>query len=397
MKKFLCLVLTLCIFAGVFTFVGCDMLGGGNDDPATVMNVSLNPEVEFVLDGNGKVITVNALNEEGNLIISAEEFEKIEGKTAEEAAQLFVQVCTDTGYLVSGSVMVEENEIKISISGDETAAEKLFNDVKAKVDTYLSEENITATLQKAAEISQEELQELVAECAPYLEEAEIKAMEYKELLAQLAESRKETAEYYSQELKTAYYEAKAHALDKAKFEVLKTKLSEGQAATLSNFAASYNKLSEGLENARKKWLVDEDSLYQKALAAVRTAKINYLKYLSEVSEEYEEEFPKAVENKLNELYGILHDAEQALVQAGETANSMFALTQTMLNTAYSEITIFIAGIDTDEFVDEIAEKQTSAANEFFTSFESNYASAKQSAQNAWTQMDAALRAPSSNN
>lgn len=396
MKKILCLVLTLCVLASLFAFVGCDL--GGNSDPATVMNVSLNPEVEFVLDGNGKVITVNALNEEGNLVISAEEFEKIEGKTAEEAAKLFVQVCTDTGYLVSGSLKVENNNVEISISGDATAAKELFDDVKAKVDSYLSEENITATLTQAAAITQEELQKLVEECAPYLEETEIKAMEYKELLAEIAESRKETAEYYSQELKTAYYEAKAHALDKAKYDVLKTKLSGKQAETLSDLTAKYENYSAGLEEARKKWLVDETSDYQKALAAVRTAKTNYLNYLNEVSEsDYADGIPTAVQEHLNGLKDLLNTAEQLLVTAGETANGVFTLTQSLLNTTYSYITTFIAGINVDEFVDEIAEKQTTAADEFFTAFETNYASAKQSAQDAWSQMDAALRAPATNN
>ena len=45
-----------------------------------VMNMSINPSVEFVLDEEDKVITANALNEEGNLIIGAEDFV---GKTAE--------------------------------------------------------------------------------------------------------------------------------------------------------------------------------------------------------------------------------------------------------------------------------------------------------------------------
>ena len=39
-----------------------------------VMNISINPSVEFVLDEEDKVISVNALNEEGNLIIGAETF-----------------------------------------------------------------------------------------------------------------------------------------------------------------------------------------------------------------------------------------------------------------------------------------------------------------------------------
>lgn len=106
------------------------------------MNVSLNPQVEFVLDADNKVVTVNALNEEGNLIAGAEVFV---GKTAEEAAK------------------------------------ELFDDVKQSVQKYLGESGITATFTQAAAITEETIEKLVAECAPYLEAAEIKAMEYGEL------------------------------------------------------------------------------------------------------------------------------------------------------------------------------------------------------------------------
>jgi hypothetical protein len=99
---------------GLGAFVGCG--DKGKADEKTIMNVSLNPEVEFVLDSNNKVVSVNALNEEGNLVISAEAFENVEGKSAEEAAQLFVKVSAETGFLVSGTASDGENEVEIVVA-----------------------------------------------------------------------------------------------------------------------------------------------------------------------------------------------------------------------------------------------------------------------------------------
>ena len=48
-------------------------------------------------------------------------------------------------------------------------------------------------------------------------------MEYEALVNEIVKSRKETREMYSQELKNAYYEAKAFALEQAKLETLKSK------------------------------------------------------------------------------------------------------------------------------------------------------------------------------
>ena len=66
MKKLTSLLIVLVLVVGaVFALTACDQTD--KDAPTTVMNVSLNPEVEFVLDGHGKVVTVNALNEDGSV------------------------------------------------------------------------------------------------------------------------------------------------------------------------------------------------------------------------------------------------------------------------------------------------------------------------------------------
>ena len=268
---------------GAFSLTACDTANSGNEGNGvdkTVMNVSLNPAVEFVLDANDKVVSVNALNEEGNLIISAAAFE---GKDAKTAVNLFIEVSAETGFLVSGNAAEEDNEIDISFSGDQEAAEKLFNDVKKAADAKFEEFAIKAKIELKEGISQEELQELVAACAPYLEAVEIEAMEYAELVEELYESRKETAEFYSQELKKAYYEAKAHAMNHAKLDVLKEKIS-GEFALLVETAYNfYTQAVNTLEEQRYNLLVSEDSQYQKALAEFRSAKTAYLNYRNEVA------------------------------------------------------------------------------------------------------------------
>lgn len=143
-------------------------------DEKKIMNVALNPKVEFVLDKDDNVVSVNALNEEGNLIISGEVFV---GKSAEEAVKLFVEISKETGFLVTGKVSAGENEISISLSGDDKAAQALYNDVKATVSEYLTQENVTATIGYAAQLSEAYLQELVEKCAPYVDAAK---MEYAE-------------------------------------------------------------------------------------------------------------------------------------------------------------------------------------------------------------------------
>ena len=160
MKK---MVATFCAVLTCAT--GVCMMGSCGDKTAeaekTVMNVSLNPSVEFVLNGKNKVVSVNALNEEGNLVVSAENFI---GKDMDVAVTLFVEVSKETGFLVSGNAQVANNAINVSFSGDAEQATELYNKVSAKVGEYLSKEKITATVQQAAAITEEKVEALETEC-----------------------------------------------------------------------------------------------------------------------------------------------------------------------------------------------------------------------------------------
>ena len=365
------------------------LVGCGEADGVRIMNVSLNPEVEFILDANNKVVSVNALNEEGNLIISAEAFV---GKSAEDAARLFVEVSKETGFIVSGV----SGDLEISFSGDATEAEALFNSVKAKGEEYLNANNLTAYIEKAEAITKAELEELYAEAAPYLEEAEIRAMEYAELVRELANERRETAEFYSQELKRAYYEAKAAVMEGAKLEAVKVAAGIDSLTALAFDAAygAYSVAADALEDARNSLLVDENGIYQRALAAFRAAKVEYLNYRAYVASLDESAITSAISAQLESLESVLDNAESALISAGESANNTISGLKAQLKSAYDAVTACIESFSAKatRYAGEIAAKREAAQNAFFTEFESGYASAITTAKNEWNAMKAALLA-----
>ncbi len=390
MKKMAILCAALMLATSAVGFVGCNNTETEVKEKK-VMNLSLNPEVEFVLDEENKVVSVNALNEEGNLIVGAEVFV---GKTAEEAATLFVEVSKETGFLITGKVNAGENELNISFSGDTDASKALYDDVKGKVEEYLSEEQITATIEQAAAITEEKLETLVAECAPYLEEAEIKALEYKELLEKLEESRKETAEFHSQELKNAYYEAKAFAMEQAELQAVKTQENiTGMSAIAFDAAYSiYTGAVETLENLRMTTLVNEDSVYQLALKAFREAKADYLNYRNYVASLEEGEVTTEMTERLAQYDTFVEQTETALLQAGVDANAALDSAKATLKTAYESVVALIGeySAKVSEHAATIATKQQEAQTTFFNDFESDYAAAITAAKNNWNAMKTEL-------
>ena len=138
-KRLISLLLLLTLALSATALTSCKDKGSDvmpEKDSVTRMTVDINPSVEFMIDDQNKIISVTALNDDGSILIAGEAFI---GKTPEEATELVVKLATDTGYLVQGNVEADENTVKISVSGNSEYAEKLKNDITAKVDeTVLS-------------------------------------------------------------------------------------------------------------------------------------------------------------------------------------------------------------------------------------------------------------------
>ena len=393
MKKLmttLSMVLALGLGTGFLT--SCGVTDSGNTETnkqEKVMNLSLNPQVEFVLREDDKVITVNALNEEGNLIISAEAFENIEGKTAEEAAKLFVQVSTDTGYLVQGSAAAGDNQISISFSGDQEVAEDLYEEVEGKMKEYLESVDVTVNIQMSEEIKMEHLKALLAVCEPNLDTSE---MTYEQLVDALEQSRKETAEFYSQQLKNAYYEAKEFAMQMAELETLRGHLNTIQQLAFDVMTQAYEKAVELIEKTRMELLVDEDSLYQRALGYFRELKVTYLKTRNEFSIGDATVTVEITEEELAKMKAKVEEAETAFIQAAEEANKSLDTLKGKVTESYNMAIEKLNeySVKVDDYLVEISTQQKEKQTEFFTAFETNYKTYIEGAEKQWTDMETEL-------
>jgi gas vesicle protein len=212
------------------------------------------------------------------------------------------------------------------------------------------------------------------EVKPYLTEAEVKAKEYKEIVRELAEERKETAKMYSQEVKEAYYEAKAFALEQAELETLKGKLSElgKQAVNITNDA--YVTLVEQLESTRYNLLVKEDGVYQKALTAFYKAKADYVNYRNYVAGLEESEATTAILERLDSLKSIVDRAETALLNAKESANNTIDGIKESLTKAHKTVinAIETFSVKASDYLTEISAAKKDAIEKFTADFENEY-------------------------
>lgn len=384
------LSVALAVGTGVL-LTGC---GGSEKDAAARMQVDINPSVEFILDADNKVLSVTALNDDGSLIIAGEAFV---GKTAEEAVEMMVSISTDAGYLVKGELTAERDAITISITGDDAAAQELYEDVKAEIDGFLEESGIYAVVEQGEELKLEALRELVMKADPSVTEEEVAKMNEEQLINALKISRIETAQLITEELREAYNVAKEYDLRFAERQATKDVI-DGLGSAYESFLNLYSKALDSyqetiaaVEQARYDNFVDVGSQYQKALAEVREQKDRVLAQRKEVAQLSEGPAKEAAEAALDAEEAALMFKEDALNIAGSAANAAFDLVLGAMKTA-ENVLIELEKTFPEEIktaLTESAQKTQDAMNEVkdkaFAKFEEAH---KEDIENALAELEA---------
>lgn len=317
MKKFITLCLSLILASLlILPLAGCSQTDGEN----RMMTVELNPQVEFLLDANDKVVTVNAINDEGNYVIAKADFV---GLTAEEAVNAFLKISVEDGFLLEGEINAGDNNLKISVSGDD--AQKLYDDVAKKAQEYIdSIENINVNFTFNT-ITKEELEALVQDCMRELNVEEIQAKTQEELLKLLESSRQKTEDLLSQELKDCYYAERALEIKQAQLnayiEAVKAQDNLGVvSATLTAVQAQFNNV----------------------LSLVNDYKAQYKQYFLDTTSEYYTKMQECLTAKKELLEARLEHASEETLKALETA---YANTMTAMETCKNFATAQVKTVD----------------------------------------------------
>lgn len=347
MKKITALLLTLVLaFAVCMPLTACS----GDNKESKVMTVELNPQVEFILDGDNKVVTVNAMNDEGNYVIAKANFV---GKTADEAVNAFLNVSVEDGFLLEGEVKAGENNVKISVSGDD--AQKLYDDVTKKAQDYIAslpEVNVNVNFNFQT-ISKEDLETLVTDCMRELDVDNVKAKTQEELLKLLEESRKETENLKSQELKDYYYAERALEIREAQLnayiDAIKAQDTLGVvSAALTAAQAQLNNVLSAINNYKevyKEKFLDTTSDYYLKMQQVISAKKELLQArLEGASEETLAAFDSAYQSALKVLESAKQFATNSLNTINATIDSTLSTAKSAIDAIVSTLNITISDL-----------------------------------------------------
>lgn len=275
-KKILSIALALLTLVCVLSLSAC-----GKKAPKgtlTRITVDVNPSIELMVDDQNKVVSATALNDDGSILIAGE---ALVGMNAEDAAELVVSLAAKTGYIVKGSASADENEVKISVSGNTRYAKNLLSKIEKNISSFMKKNGIKGKVEKVEAAKLEALRKIALSTSLYTEK-ELAKMEEDQLYRVISAGRIETALLLTEEMREAYYEAKAHKIAFAEREETANVIKAlGGMNTLVYTAYksaldTYSKAITAIDEFRYETFVSPESEYQKSLVKLRESKAELL-------------------------------------------------------------------------------------------------------------------------
>lgn len=147
MKK-IGLILAIVLVAALTcsAFVGCAQ--ANDENGKTYVSVDINPSVNMVIDENGCVESVEAANEDAQVMLYGE---VLVGKTAEEAFSLIANLAVECGYLTEENSGVSVNVVAGNGSAD--VETKIGNIVQTAFEAEAEKANISVNINTGANFS----------------------------------------------------------------------------------------------------------------------------------------------------------------------------------------------------------------------------------------------------
>ncbi len=300
-------VLAVILIAAIILLV---VLGNKNSEPKAVMEMSTNPSVQVVLDGNDKVIAEVALNADGEQLLANVSFM---GLKAEVAAEKFAQIANEMDKINNSTTSTptadKATTVNINISAESTADyQDLAKKAKDAVNKYFSENGVFAgAVTKVNSDIKSALSTMGANAKDYANKTTAELLEYAKTTANdLDKIALETRSQLSTKFDALYntiLKAADSAMELAKsaYESAPETLKAGLKDAYDDAVETYNKAKAELDKQYKEFVAELQETSKKILETIKTtAKTTYDATL------------QAVQERINNFKKLTADQQKAM-------------------------------------------------------------------------------------
>lgn len=162
-NKIISIVLVVVLLTG--GIIVASILNKKNETPASTVVLSLNPEIQLVLNGSDKVVSVNYLNDDGEILMYNQ---KLEGKSIEQVAKLFTELSIKAGYVNCNSTADDNgtNVVEYEVTSEnDGATARIEQKLKIQINKVFKEQLIYGKARSLANQSYDSLLEKYTDIA----------------------------------------------------------------------------------------------------------------------------------------------------------------------------------------------------------------------------------------
>lgn len=384
-RKIVSIALALLLLLSSVFLSSCEAFETPPDpDSGEFSRITVEPNclIEILSDENGRTLAVSPLDDEAGVLLAGED--SFVGLTVEQAIERIINLAAETGYLIHGETGEKENTVRLSVSGNSSYSEELYESARKKVSGVMVSHGINGKVERVESIDTKALRDLIQANTLLIKE-DLEGLSDEELYQALAQGRSETASLLTQDLRDAYLQAKKNEMARAeKEETAKiiASLGDEHKETLDSYTAAlerYEAAAAAVEQYRYEMLVDPDSVYQAALALLRDKKAEILEQKALIAtlgadSEALEEALSVLESK----EGAYEDALRSLTALGESTATVIVGLIASLQGAELSLNSIESALDGDiktalaENAEEIAAALNERSKSFSATFKAEY-------------------------
>lgn len=357
-----CSAAAVVLVGGVGLGVGLGLSQNKEGTPTSLVKMSVNPELSMVLDENNVVLSISGDNEEGKMLLVDE---KVVGKEVDEAIEYIINIENETGYLVSGEFVSEPNKITIQISvNDENIKNSLNEVINKAIETTCDKLHIKETVEWAEDFTHQNLVELAMKADPTLTSEEASKLTNEQLLDIIKLYQIETAEIYSVELEELYNQIKDYELQFTETEFVNEtieSLGEIYKDFTSKLQSSIDDLQDRIDyvnDFRYKTFVAPTSDYQKQIGEVNAKKEEVIAVRNEIANTEEDAIRKSKIAILNTKIAAYQTCLEALDYIKKSCLDSIDLYIQSLQSAIDSINSLIASLPSQDEVEATLKEKT---------------------------------------
>lgn len=139
-KKILVLTIVVAMLITSISLIGCTKQA---DETYNYVSLKINPEVDFVVDSNGKVVSTYCLNEDAEVLLSDV---SLNGKTIEEATETVVNMATEAGYI---DVDTDGKDVEVGVIDEEgNENTEMYEKIEKNINSYFENNGIFGKVTK---------------------------------------------------------------------------------------------------------------------------------------------------------------------------------------------------------------------------------------------------------